>query len=201
MNDLYKTIKSTGKGLYKEKGSKFLGYAYPVDHEQSIREYLEGLRKEHHSARHHCYAWRLTPEKELYRMNDDGEPSGSAGRPIYGQIVSRDLTDLLVVVVRYFGGSKLGVSGLIQAYRTAASEALDQTGIIECRVYDRMRLEFRYEQMNRVMQVIKEFALDFEDQEFELQCSLTLKSWKRQTEKVVDSFSKIEGCKVKVIKE
>ena len=115
MNDLYKTILSTGEGLYKEKGSKFLARAYPVGHEESIKDHLATLRKQYHDARHYCYAWRLKPEKTHYRVNDDGEPSGSAGKPIYGQIVSRDLTNLLVVVVRYFGGTKLGRGGLVRA--------------------------------------------------------------------------------------
>lgn len=201
MNDLYKTIQSTGEGLYKEKGSKFLALAYPVGQEESIKDHLATLRKQYHDARHYCYAWRLKPEKTHYRVNDDGEPSGSAGKPIYGQIVSRDLTNLLVVVVRYFGGTKLGVGGLIQAYRSAASDALDHTAIIECKVYDRVRLEFNYDQMNVVMKVIKEFELDFEDQEFDLNCSLVLKCWKRQTQRLLDSFSKITGCKITVIEE
>lgn len=201
MNDLYKTIQSSGEGLYKEKGSKFLAKAYPVGHEESIKDHLATLRKQYHDARHYCYAWRLKPEKTHYRVNDDGEPSGSAGKPIYGQIVSRDLTNLLLVVVRYFGGTKLGVGGLIQAYRSAASDALDHTSIIECKVYDRLRLEFNYEQMNVVMKVIKEFELDFEDQEFDLNCTLVLKCWKRQTQRLLDSFSKITGCKITVIEE
>lgn len=201
MNDLYKTIQSTGEGLYKKKGSKFLAKAYPVGHEESIKDHLATLRKQYHDARHYCYAWRLKPEKTHYRVNDDGEPSGSAGKPIYGQIVSRDLTNLLLVVVRYFGGTKLGVGGLIQAYRSAASDALDHTSIIECKVYDRLRLEFNYEQMNVVMKVIKEFELDFEDQEFDLNCTLVLKCWKRQTQRLLDSFSKITGCKITVIEE
>lgn len=201
MNDLYKTIQSSGEGLYKEKGSKFLAKAYPVGHEESIKNHLLTLQKQYHDARHYCYAWRLHPEKTHYRVNDDGEPSGSAGKPIYGQIVSRDLTNLLVVVVRYFGGTKLGVGGLIQAYRSAASDALDHTSIIECKVYDKLRLEFNYEQMNVVMTVIKDFELDFEDQEFDLNCSLVLRCWKRQTQRLLDSFSKITGCKITVIEE
>ncbi len=201
MKDLYKTIQSSGEGLYKEKGSKFLAFAYPVSHEESIKDHLAALQKQYHDARHHCYAWRLNPEMTHYRVNDDGEPSGSAGKPIYGQIVSRDLTNLLVVVVRYFGGTKLGVGGLIQAYRSAASDALDHTSIIERKVYDKLRLEFTYEQMNVVMKVIKDFELDFEDQEFDLNCSLILKCWKRQTQRLLDSFSKIAGCKITVIEE
>lgn len=201
MTDLYKTIQTPSEGIYKEKGSKFLSFAYRVSNEESIKQHLATLQKQYHDARHHCYAWRLEPEKTRYRTNDDGEPSGSAGRPIYGQIVSRDLTDLLVVVVRYFGGTLLGVGGLINAYRSAASDALDHTSIIECKVYDRLRLEFGYDRMNAVMKVIKDFQLDFEEQKFDMDCSLILKSWKRQTERVLDSFSKITACKISVIEE
>lgn len=201
MCDLYRTIKAPSEGVYKEKGSKFLAFAYPVSHEASIKEHLAILQKQFHDARHYCYAWRLEPEKTHYRVNDDGEPSGSAGKPIYGQIVSRDLSDILVVVVRYFGGTKLGVGGLIQAYRTAASNALDHSTIIECKVFDILKLEFGYEQMNSVMKIIKDFQLEFSEQKFDLDCSLILKSWKRQTDRVVDSFSKITRCKITVIEE
>lgn len=201
MIDLFRTIQSAGEGLYKEKGSKFLAFACPAANEEVIKDHLYGLQKQYHDARHHCYAWRLKPEKTDYRVNDDGEPPGSAGKPIYGQIVSRDLTNLLVVVVRYFGGTKLGVGGLIQAYRSAASDALDHCSIIECKVYERIKLEFAYEQMNPVMKVIKDFELDFEDQEFDLSCSLVLKCWKRQVQRLLDSFSKLPGCKLTVIEE
>jgi len=201
MADLYKTILSPSEGSYKEKGSKFLAFAYRVRDEETVKKHLDGLRRQHHDARHHCYAWRLGPEKSRYRVNDDGEPSGSAGKPIYGQIVSRDLTDILVVVVRYFGGTLLGVGGLINAYRSAASIALDCNIIIECRVFDRMILEFEYEQMNRVMKIIKDFQVEMEEQKFDLVCSLTLKIWKRQTKQVLASFSKITECNITVIEE
>jgi uncharacterized YigZ family protein len=201
MTDLYKTILSPSEGSYKEKGSKFLAFAYGVRDEETVKQHLDELRKQYHDARHHCYAWRLGPEKSRYRVNDDGEPSGSAGKPIYGQIVSRDLTDILVVVVRYFGGTLLGVGGLINAYRTATSDALDHNIITECRVFDRVILEFEYEQMNGVMKIIKDFQLDMEDQKFDLECSLTLKIWKRQTKKVLASFSKITECSITVIEE
>jgi len=201
MIDLYKTIQSDSEGIFKDKGSKFLAFAYPVTSEQEIKEKLAALRKEYHNARHHCYAWRLEPEKTRYRANDDGEPSGSAGKPIYGQIVSRDLSDLLIVVVRYFGGTLLGVGGLINAYRSAASDALDHNRIIENKVYNFVRVEFGYERMNTVMKVIKENMLEFEDQQFDMDCCLTLKVWKRKTERVLDSFSKITQCKISLIEE
>lgn len=201
MIDLYKTIRNPAEGFYKEKGSKFLAMAYPVSHEAQIKDHLASLQKQYHDARHYCYAWRLAPEKTQYRVNDDGEPSGTAGKPIYGQIVSRDLTNLLVGVVRYFGGTKLGVGGLIQAYRSAASDALDHASIIECKVYDRLKVEFEYGQMNSVMKAIKDKQLAFEEQQFDMECSLVLKSWKRKTDEVLDTFSKIPGCKITVIEE
>jgi len=201
MFDLYRTIKSPAEGIYKDKGSKFLSFAYPVKNEASIKEHLAILQKQYHDARHYCYAWRLGPEKTHYRVNDDGEPSGTAGKPIYGQIVSKDLSDVLVVVVRYFGGTKLGVGGLIQAYRTAASDALENSKIIECRVEDLVKLDFAYEQMNVVMRIIKDKQLEFMGQKFDLQCSLTIKSWKRNTAEVLDTFSKLTQCKATVIKE
>lgn len=201
MTDLYRTIKYPSEGSYKEKGSKFLAFAYPVSSEEEIKQYRAKLRKLHHDARHHCYAWRLGPEKLLYRVNDDGEPSGSAGKPIFGQIQSRDLSDILVVVVRYFGGTLLGVGGLIRAYRSAASDALDQNIVIERRVFDKMKLDFAYPQMNSVMKLIKDMHLEFEDQLFDLDCSLILRVWKRKSEQVFHEFSKIEGCKITLIEE
>lgn len=199
MCDIFKTIEAPAEGIYKEKGSKFLAFAYPVRNEEAIKEYMANLQKKYHDASHHGFAWRLEPGKTRYRINDDGEPSGTAGKPIYGQILSRDLTDVLVVVVRYFGGNKLGVSGLIQAYRNAASNALDQSKIIECKVFDRLELEFTYEQMNQVMRVIKEKHLEIEDQKFHLDCYLVLKSWSRNTKQMLDTFSKIKGCRIRLI--
>lgn len=196
MNDLYKTIQARSEGVYKEKGSKFLAFAYPVGTETMIRNQIADLKKQYHGARHHCFAWRLGPEKDQYRVNDDGEPSGSAGNPIFGQIQSRDLTNVLVVVVRYFGGTLLGVGGLINAYRSAASDALDRATIIELKVYSRLNLEFGYIQMNSVMKVVKEFQLGFETREFDLNCSLTLKVWIRQKNQVMERLSNIDGCKV-----
>ena len=201
MCDLFRTIETPSEGVYKEKGSKFLAFTYRVSREEEIKQHLEEVQKQYHDARHYCYAWRLGPQKTRYRLNDDGEPSGSAGKPIYGQIVKWDLSDLLVVVVRYFGGTKLGVGGLINAYRSAASDALDHAKIIECKVYDSLKLEFEYKQMNAVMKIIKDLQLDFSEQKFDLDCSLILKSWKRQTDRVVDSFSKIRECKISLIEE
>jgi len=201
MTDLYRTIENHSEGIYKEKGSKFLAFAYPVSSEEEISQCLADIRKQYHDARHHCYAWRLGPEKLRYRVNDDGEPSGSAGKPILGQIQSRDLSNILLVVVRYFGGTLLGVGGLIRAYRSAASDALDKNVLAERRVFDKMKLEFEYLRMNSVMKLIKDYHLDFEDQLFDLNCSLILRVWKRKSEQVFREFSKIEGCKISLIEE
>lgn len=196
MNDLYKTIVSPSEGLYKEKGSKFIALAYPIESEEGIKEKLTKIRKRYHDARHHCFAWRLGAELERYRINDDGEPSGSAGRPIYGQIQSKELTNILVVVIRYFGGTLLGVGGLINAYRSATSDALKHTQIIELKVKNRLHISFEYPQLNSVMNVIKDFQLEFVNQQFDLECSLTLKVWKRIELQVIGRLSNIEGCKV-----
>lgn len=201
MNDLFRTISSPSRGSFKDRGSKFLAFAYPVSDEKEIRVHLDALRKDYHDARHHCYAWRLGAEKELYRVNDDGEPSGSAGKPILGQMLSKDLTDILVVVIRYFGGTLLGVGGLINAYRSATADAFGQARIIECRVEERMRLEFGYDRMNAVMKSIKDLQLSFEDQHFEMDCSLTLRVWIREHDRVLNTFSKLQGCKLSLIEE
>lgn len=201
MNDLYRTIEKPSEGIYKEKGSKFLARAYPVCTQEDIAQRLTELKKSYHDARHYCYAWRLGPEKKEYRVNDDGEPSGSAGKPIFGQIQSRDLSDVLIVVIRYFGGTLLGVGGLIRAYRAAASDALDHNRVVERKVYDRMKLDFSYDRMNVVMKRIKENELEFDDQHFDLDCSLTLRVWRRKSEQVMLGFSKIGGCKIALIEE
>lgn len=196
MSDIYRTIASGSSGIYKEKGSKFLAFAFPVETENTIGDLLEELRKQYHDARHHCYAWRLGPSMKRYRVNDDGEPSGSAGNPIFNQIQSRELTNVLVVVVRYFGGTLLGVGGLINAYRTASSEALDRARIIQRKVYTRLKLNFGYGQMNSVMQLLKKYRLEQYDQQFDMECSLRVNVWQRQASRVVKSLSLIEGCSV-----
>jgi len=140
--------------------------------EDDIRLHLDQLRKDHHSARHHCYAWSLGIEREPYRANDDGEPSGSAGKPIYGQLLSFDITNVLIVVIRYFGGTKLGVGGLIDAYRTAAKMAIEAGTIVERQVCDYYKIKFSYNKMSEVMGVLKDLDLPQSEQEFDLNCSL-----------------------------
>jgi uncharacterized YigZ family protein len=155
-SDTYKTIDSEAKGLFKDRGSRFIAIVVPVTSQEEVKIRLDELRKEFHDARHHCYAWVLTPDRQAWRVNDDGEPSGTAGRPILGQINSRELTNILVVVIRYFGGTLLGVSGLINAYRTAASDALDNSTVIERHLTESWQVTFPYSSMNDVMKVLKD---------------------------------------------
>lgn len=188
LSDTYKTIAAPSEGLYKEKGSKFLAFAYPVQTELKIKEHLEALRKQYYDARHHCYAYVLGPRQEVYRANDDGEPSATAGRPIHGQILSQGLTDVLVVVVRYFGGTKLGTSGLINAYKTATLDALQQAEVIEKIVMQRYRIRFPYEQMNQVMRIVKDLQLQVVEQQFDLQCVLVLAVRLSESQRCYDKF-------------
>jgi len=170
--DTYKTIKSKSTGIYREKGSRFLAFAIPVSSQDEIKPILEHYRKEYHDARHHCFSYMIGYDKSIWRSNDDGEPSGTGGKPIMGQINSNDLTNILIIVVRYFGGTLLGVSGLINAYKSAAADAISGAEIIECVVRDYYRLTFPYASMNDVMKIIKEEDLVQNEQHFELECSL-----------------------------
>ncbi|MBR4213542.1 MAG: YigZ family protein [Bacteroidales bacterium] len=172
--DHYRSISALSTGSYRDNGSKFLAFAYPVESEEEIREKLAALRKEYFDARHHCYAWRLGLKGEPWRANDDGEPSSTAGRPILGQILSAELSDILVVVVRYFGGIKLGVPGLIKAYKTATAEALAAATVVEKTACVTFRVRFGYLQMNDLMKVIKDLDLKILSQHFENECELTV---------------------------
>ncbi|MBC3541258.1 IMPACT family protein [Rufibacter sediminis] len=172
--DTYRTIAAPVEGLYKEKGSKFISKAYPVRSEEEIKEILQALRKEYFDARHHCYAYLLGADRATYRANDDGEPNHSAGDPILGQIRSLGLSNVLVVVIRYFGGVKLGVGGLIHAYKTATAEALAQAQVVERHETTFLTVEFGYEQMNEVMKVVKDFDLPVRQQDFNVDCRLTV---------------------------
>lgn len=195
-NDTFKTITQTSEGIYKEKGSKFIAVAVPVISEEEIREHLVQIRKKYYDARHHCYAWRLGADHKLFRANDDGEPSGSAGQPIFGQIRSADLTNVLIVVVRYFGGVKLGVGGLVQAYKTAAADAITNNEVIECTVDDNITIAFDYIVMNSVMKVIKDMNLNQSKQKFEMMCELTLTIRQSETQLVLDKLNKIESLRI-----
>ena len=173
--DRYRSIAAPSTGYYRDNGSKFLAFAYPVESEEEIKAHLEALRKEYFDARHHCYAWRLGLSGEPWRANDDGEPSSTAGRPILGQLLSAELSDILVVVVRYFGGVKLGVPGLIKAYKTATAEALAGATVIEKTACATCRIGFDYTRMNDVMKIVKEWDLKILSQRFENDCELTVK--------------------------
>jgi uncharacterized YigZ family protein len=199
-DDTYRTINSQSTGLYKEKGSKFIAIAVPVKDENEVRAALERLRKEYYDARHHCYAYVLGFDKSAWRANDDGEPSGTAGRPIHGQIQSHDLTNILIVVVRYFGGIKLGVSGLINAYKTAAADALSLAEIQERTVNEIYELRFNYEAMNDIMKIVKDDGLLLLNTQFDMECNLTYKIRKKDADRVNDKFRKTYGSKLIYLK-
>ena len=172
--DTYLSIAGESKGIYKEKGSKFLAFAIPVNNEAEVRKKLDSVKKKYHDARHHCYAYIIGKDKKVFRANDDGEPNHSAGDPILGQIKSKNLSDVLIIVVRYFGGTKLGVGGLINAYKTAAADAIAQNRIIEKVVVSIIILDFEYASINDVMKVVKTYDLVILEQEFNLQCKIKL---------------------------
>ena len=198
-DDTYRTIAAPAEGLYKEKGSKFLSFAYPVRTTDEVKEHLEALRKDYFDARHHCYAYILGPNKDAWRANDDGEPSGTGGRPIYGQLLSADLTDTLIVVVRYFGGILLGASGLANAYKTAARDAIDHAQIIEKTIDVRYRLHFEYALMNDVMRIIKDFNLKPENQHFDLDCTLELSVRQSLSVRLYDAVANLRAVKIEII--
>ncbi len=174
IKDTYLTILEEGEGLYKEKGSKFLSFSYPVKTEIEIKEKINALKKKYYDATHHCFAYILGIHQEIYRTNDDGEPAHSAGIPIWGQIRSHQLTDTLVVVVRYYGGTNLGVSGLVNAYKTAANLCLENTKKIEKLVKKRIKIEFQYPAMNEVMKLVKDLSIEIITQKLELNCVMEL---------------------------
>ena len=196
--DTYKTIlKASEASLYKEKGSKFIGYAFPVTHEDEIKEHIQYLKKEHHNARHWCYAWQLGTSYENYRVNDDGEPSNSAGMPIFGQLQAFDVTNVLVVVVRYFGGTKLGVGGLIQAYKTAAKMSLEASKIVDKTIDTHFEIKFEYPEMNVVMRIIKDENLSITNQKMELNCSIELAVRKKDAARIFELFEKTYKVSIK----
>ena len=173
--DQYRSIAAPSEGLFKDNGSRFIAFAYPVETEQQVKELVGALRKEYHDARHHCFAYRLGYKGDVWRASDDGEPSGSAGRPILGQIDSLGLSDVLVVVVRYFGGIKLGIPGLIRAYKTSTADALSQASVVEKVAGKNFRLRFGYMAMNDVMKVLKDMDLPQKDQDFGEMCALSVR--------------------------
>ena len=196
MSDSYLTIAAPAEAIYKEKSSKFLAYAYPVRTEDEIRELLDALRKRYYDATHHCYAWRLGPQGEQFRSNDDGEPSGTAGKPLLGQLLSNSLTNCLIVVVRYFGGTKLGVSGLISAYKESAAEVIGEAEIIEQTVDTYFKVEFPYLVMNDVMRIIKEEQPNILSQEFDNLCTMQLSIRESRAEGLLGKLRKVEGASI-----
>lgn len=200
MNDTYKTLASPSPEiLFKEKNSKFFGYAFPVTDEEEIKSHLENLRKQHVGAGHFCYAFQLGTETIQFRANDDGEPNNSAGMPIYGQIQSFGLTNVLVVVVRFFGGVKLGVGGLISAYRTGAQMALEEADIIEKTIDIHFRILFDYKNMNKVMRIIKEKNLNLVSQKMEETCEIEIGTRKKNAETVFEIFDSLFEIEIKKI--
>ena len=190
--DTFKTIKAPAEGLYKEKGSKFIAYAFPVSNEQQIKEITTKIKKEHHSARHHCFAWRLGAGYQLFRVNDDGEPSGTAGRPILGQIQQQVLTDILVIVVRYFGGILLGTSGLTNAYKQATADVLSNAITVVKIIEIPVEINFDYLAMNDLMLVLKEYAIEITESHFDLACRVKIMVRKDLTAVVLEKLGNIE---------
>ncbi|SEM11738.1 uncharacterized protein, YigZ family [Aquimarina amphilecti] len=200
--DTYKTIDHPGEEvLFKDKNSKFFGYSFPVISEEDVKPIIESLKKQHHAARHWCYAWQIGTEKIKYRSNDDGEPSNSAGQPIYGQIQSFQVTNILIIVVRYFGGVKLGVGGLINAYRTAAQLSLESSKIIEKTIDVKFCITFEYKNMNKVMRIIKERQLRITDQKLELDCKIFISVRKTIANEINDLFSALYEVEIKQVSD
>ena len=203
-NDTYKTIdKASNEVLFKEKNSKFFGYAFPISNEDNVKIHLETLKKQHHSARHWCYAYQLGTQANTitFRANDDGEPNNSAGMPIYGQIQSFELTNVLVVVVRYFGGVKLGVGGLISAYKTTAQMALEVSTIIEKTINVNYLISFDYKHMNKVMRIIKEKQLQIVNQTLELDCQITISVRLKDSETIFELFETLFEINIKKLND
>lgn len=194
-DDTYHTIEKPAEGIFRDRGSKFLAYAYPVINESELKSQLSVLKSEHPKANHHCWAMRLTPDRSVFRLNDDGEPSGTAGRPILNTLLSQNLTNVAVVVVRYFGGTLLGVPGLINAYKTAAEDALKQATIIEKTVNDVYTISFDYLRMNDVMRIIKDDNLTVVEQSFDNNCSITVAIRQMQVNQAMAKLNKLEGVK------
>ncbi len=196
-DDTYRTIENSSKGTFRDRGSKFIAFAYPISSENDIKPIVTSLKSEHPKARHHCWAMRLSIDRSAFKLNDDGEPSGTAGRPILNTLLSRDLTNVLVVVVRYFGGTLLGVPGLINAYKMATEEALNQAVVIEKTVNDVYTISFDYLQMNEVMRVIKDGDLATLSQQFDNNCSIQVSIRKMQVNAILSKLHTLAGVGVK----
>jgi uncharacterized YigZ family protein len=198
-SDIYKTIKTPSQGIFRDKGSKFIALAYPVSDQESVKSIIDSLRKEYHDARHHCFAYMIGYQRLVWRINDDGEPSGTAGKPILGQINSNLLTNILIVVIRYFGGTLLGVPGLINAYKTAAAEAIKNAEIIECTVNDYYVVTFPFESMNDVMKIMKDEGSGQSGQTFDLECSIIVNFRISNGERILGKLARVDGAKSRFI--
>ena len=195
--DTYQTVAEPGEGIFRDRGSKFLAFVYPIKSESDIKPIITHLKSEHPKADHHCWALRLSPDRSVFRINDDGEPSGTAGRPMLNILLSRNITNVAVVVVRYFGGTLLGVPGLINAYKVATEEALKAVKVIEKTVNDIYVVSFNYSQMNDIMRIIKSENLHILEQQMDNACQVTFEVRKAQVEKVMGFLHIIDGTKVK----
>lgn len=194
--DEYKTISKDCSGSFKDKGSKFLAFGFPVSNVNEIKEHNKNLKKKYHDARHHCYAYRLEAGDSAYRMNDDGEPSGTAGKPIYGRIVANGLSNVLIVVVRYFGGTLLGASGLIRAYKAAAEDCINNANTVVRTIDVDFTISFRYEQINSVMRIVKEFGIKIKHQKFGTTCTVGASIRRNSYEKISGKLMKIEDLRL-----
>jgi len=199
-DDLYKTIDKESEGIYKEKGSKFISYAFPVTSEEEVKEKIADLKKKYYDARHHCYAYMLGHERNNFRAVDDGEPSSTAGKPILGQILSKEITNVVIVVVRYFGGTKLGVGGLINAYKSAALDAIENNEIIEKTLDAYFRIEYDYLRMNAVMKVIKDESLDVQKQEFGNLCSMEIRVRESEYARILSKIEKLGEVSIDLLR-
>jgi uncharacterized YigZ family protein len=198
--DSYKTItKASEETLFKDRNSKFFGYAFPVLHEDDVKESIDLLKKKHHAARHFCYAYQIGVEQIKFRANDDGEPNNSAGMPIYGQIQSFEVTNILIVSVRYFGGTKLGVGGLINAYKTSAQISLEASEIIEKTIDIFFELNFQYDVMNKVMRIVKEKNLTIVSQKLELDCKYVISIRKKEAQVIFEIFDNLYKVDIKTL--
>lgn len=191
--DTYRTVESPSEGIFKDRGSKFLAYVFPLEDADYFKQHVRMLKELHPKANHYCWAYRLTTDRSVYRLNDDGEPAGTAGRPILNTLLSADLTNVLTVVVRYFGGTLLGVPGLINAYKSAAQTGIENAKVIEQQIHDVYALSFEYLQMNDVMRIIKQHDVQVLHQEFALTCDLSVTIRQMDVNKILKQFSLIEG--------
>jgi uncharacterized YigZ family protein len=199
-DDTYNTIQSTSEAVFRDKGSKFIAIAIPVNNETDAKSKLDEIRKKYYDATHHCFAYRISHDKSIFRSNDDGEPSGTAGKPIYNQILSKDLTNILIIVVRYFGGTKFGVSGLINAYKTAAKESLDNARIITKTVKEINEITYGYELMSLVMKFLKDEKIEQLSHEFRENCNIIIALRKSKADEIRNKLKAIQGINIKFLR-